>query len=291
MNAVNYSPFIQTVFDLNGQGEINKLTNPNVGADEAERVAKQLYSILTAKPTSTKRYQFPPTNSSYRDRCLHLIFEKSFAKDPDNIIAAAERLDPAQPSFYPLWKRVCWIQIPKATGAFFNHSVTKWTLCISVGTVIIVVLAVSYAITVELVNRNLVPLVINYAPIQAMRMWNSVAGVVDWIWENPLEILLLSCAIKCVPLFLPNGRIRNVIRQIDLWEIFVAQRDAVHYFILLECETKMIEVWDACKNLHYYFDRIAANGEKERQGVCKQRIYTIWKNEVIEKMRPQPIPI
>lgn len=136
MRTISPNSFISTViqnFDHSHSQNPNpiidwfecSLFNAHSSREDIDKSAQEILSKLNEviPITNKKRYKFRQLNP--RDELLKIMLEKSFDAAPAAVIRAAERENPSQGPFYPLWKRICWIKIPQNAAASLKNPFVK----------------------------------------------------------------------------------------------------------------------------------------------------------------------
>lgn len=292
MNSIQATDFINsTVFTYAAHksrrsGEIFQLMDPKNNPKQMEEIAKNMLpNLRIASSTSKTRYQFYGRESSYRKKCLKIIFEESFKVRPNDIIAAAEKID-SQP-IYPLWKRVSYIQIPKITGLIFQNQAVKIAICVSVYLLFATLSYSAYEKMTGVIASRAVPFIINNVSIKIIRLGNSIADAVDWLRTHHLRIFLSAWMLQYGLQRVPIPRLQELANRIDLWAIFTFHIQSVGNFIADEGWKRAEDVWISCNNLHFYFDRIAQKNDNKRLEIYKAKIGVIWEKLIDEKLKMQ----
>lgn len=268
----------------------DSLFNPEMTQTEVNNFAVGILADFRSSipRDDSKRYQFRPENPS--DALLKVIFEESFHYASQNVIQDAE---PIGGSFYPLWKRVCLIYIPKALGVFFENTLVK--IVISIATIYYSYKLGNVAVKEiqHTFSARVIPFFINNTPIFVTRSANRILNVIDWINQYKFSLLVGAFAIQKIILLGPNiPYFTAAIRTIDIWNIGLAlyRSPQTTFFFFFD---KFLEIVKFVRRnsalLAIFFCSIAKSAEEERLVISKAKSYAVWKKVIAEKIPKQRV--
>jgi len=266
------------------------LFNPQSNQVEVDNFAKGIlldFHFSTPKNDS-KRYQFRVLKAS--DELLKVIFEESFHHASQPVIRDAKCIEG---SFYPLWKRVCLIYIPKTLGTFFGSPLIKMAISIAV-------LYYTYKIgnsafkgmkhlfkgMEHLFIDKVIPFVINNTPITLIRSSNRILDAIDWVRQRKFKLLIGTFIIQKFILYGPNiPYFTATIRAINIWDIGWAlyrSPQTLFGFLISSGVSGAQFSWRNSNFLSAFFSSIAIKAESERLATSKSKSYAAWKKIITE---------
>lgn len=214
-------------------------------------------SYIETLHLNEKRYR----QNTEKEKILTQIFNQSFQHDSAAVITAAEKASGTAKSFYPKWKKICWIQLPKSSVDLFSNGFFKTTLMISA-------VALSIFLARQLFVDKGIPFIINQIP----RAGNAFKG---FIKEHSFIILSTLLTIKIIKMLPEIPYLSAAARAINVWKVFVIYS----FKIILEISIDSLRSysWHIIANVKQRFLRISENAEKDRLMICRQRSFSVWK--------------
>ncbi len=215
-----------------------------------------------------------------RDAVLTWVFNQSFQKNPGRIVATAESL--SNKIFYPKWKEVCLIQLPKVPADIFCNTYFKVALTASAIFVSIFSIYQAHARVSHLFAAKGIPFIINHVPVQAIRAGNAIIGAKEFVWRNYLPIIVVTWLTREGIRRLPEiPYLSAAARSIDLWQLynrFTSSPQTIFSFALGRSISIIGTVWNASQAIGQRFRKISSNAEKERNITHRQKSLGVWKN-------------
>lgn len=286
--------FIHTVIngyiDSGPKGNASSLTwvkeslfNPKSTQMEVDNYAEGILSDFRSSipRNDSKRYQFRVPKSS--DELLKVIFEESFYHSPQAVIRGAELIEG---SFYPLWKRVCLIHVPKILGTFLGSTLVK--LVISIATVYYSIIF-AFAGFVKMRHffiARVIPFYINNTPIAFIYSTNRILNGVDWARQNTLTLLFGAFVVQQIVIRGPTiPYLTAAIGAISFLNIVGAlyrSPQTLSGFVVKTALIGAILIWKNSNSLSTFFGSIAINAESECLAISKAKAYNVWKRVIAE---------
>jgi hypothetical protein len=215
-----------------------------------------------------------------RDSILTWIFNQSFQKNPGRVVACAENV--SKQVFYPKWKEVCLIQLPKVPADIFCNTYFKIALTISAIFVSVFSIYQAHARVSHLFAAKGIPFIINHVPVQVIRAGNAIIGAKEFIWKNPLKIIAAVWLTREGVRLLPEiPYLSAAARSIDLWQLykrFTSSPQTIFWFALESSISVIGSVWGTSQEIGQRFHKISSNVEKERNITYRQKSLRVWKN-------------
>jgi hypothetical protein len=242
---------------------IDDALNPASNLVDVEQRAQNILDHLQVATSPTRsRYQFEVL--SKREEVFQVIFNRVFEQNSNEIIAYAEALYPSRTFFYPQWKTVCLIQIPKTVADILDEDRVK-------GCLFVAMLVASFMIntgTVILITVGNIFLLMNI-PSRVMKfLIGYTIGRAILIYRLPEIPYITPCVRRIIsPLFflIPDFSAVTEIIQFHIVDIF--------FFTLQVCHQTI-----------YFLRGHAERAEEERVAICKAKTYEIWKSAVLANM-------
>jgi hypothetical protein len=237
---------------------------------------EELSSYISALALSEKRYS--ESTLFEREKILTRIFNQSFYNAPDKVIPVAEKI--TNKIFYSKWKKVCLIQLPKASADLFSNVVFKIALTVSTIAISVFLIYQVHAEVTHFVSARGIPFIINHVPVQIIRAGNKVIEAKEFIWKNSLKIIMATWLFRGA-----IGRLSEIpylsaaARAIDLWKvckILYGSPQTLFGFAISTSLGVIRSVWDTSQEISYQFRRISNHAEKERLMLCKQKSLEVW---------------
>lgn len=236
---------------------------------------------VNAFPTSSNRHR---PASSQEERVCKTFFAAALRKNPIGVIAAAEAA--AGRSFYPLWKRVTYIHIPKAIGYALSTRVVKVALVVSSAYFIVSsrYLQIGFNATLDMAARTLIYLV-NNSPTKVVRVFILAKDSLLWAQANSIAILASTLIAWAMVRVLPETPyLTATFKSLDrlMWRLYIPlvipQVDvAIFLFQMTFPPAKFI--WNGSDDTGRYFQRLAENGESDMLAVSKKCAYELFKEQ------------
>lgn len=215
-----------------------------------------------------------------RDRVLTWVFNRSFQRRPTRIVAAAEMV--SKQVFYPKWKKVCWIQLPKVPAGMFCNTYFKVALTASAIFVSIFSIYQVHARISELFAAKGIPFIINHVPIQVIQFGNTIMGAKDFIWRNRLKVIVVVWLTREGIRRLPEiPYLSAAARSIDIWKVctrLFSSPQTIFCFALGRSLSVIGSVWNASQEIGQRFRKVSSNAEKEREIAYRQKSLGVWKS-------------
>lgn len=254
---------------------------------EIESRAKDILGQLEKhNPRTDKtRYHFgqPATD---REKLLKLVFELSFRAQPDAITAAAEAIHPDQAVFYPTWKKVCWIQIPKLAANVLNHPLFKIALTVAAIYYSYQACYAAYEATVAFTARS-IPFIINNTPVVIFRAGNAVLDLKDWAYRNMWKILFYTWATQQVILIGPEiPHVTPVARSFSIWSalnIVYSSPQTIFSFAITKAWETATFTWSNCTELANSIKGRVDEANDARLATCRAKALDVWQTIMIEQ--------
>jgi hypothetical protein len=255
----------------------------NSSLDDVEQRAKGLLQEAQNLKVSTSSKRFRFEQATKREELLTLLFERSFKDNFSEITQDAQNLHPQKTAFYPRWKRICWIHIPKGTALFFGNIVVQ-----------LVVTAVSmyffwktgnkaYHQTVHFCSARALPFIINNTPIKIIRAGNVLLKGKDWVQANRYKILIGGYIGQFIVSNGPNiPYITSFIKSINIYNIIFGSQSTLFGFLLGQSFAILRFVPSQCSQVSLFFRDVAQRNEEERYAVCRQKSLEVWRTLIIQ---------
>lgn len=261
---------------------MTSLTENNPNIEEIERLAEE--SIKNSPIFAGKeRYQFSTLSMTNREIVFQTLFNCSFVNNADALIDAAENLKPGAVS-YPLWKRVCLIQIPTILSVAFDNPVTYLALFISTFVFGTAFVEAAYQSTSHFVMARALPFFINNAPLGVIQGINAAWGardrvfkVLQPIYDNWLPIclglLIAQIAVRNLP---DDSVIKRIVRVAVriLNFIFIRPDEAINFIPRIVWDTAFF-LPNRCAEIGSYFREVVRGNENDRMISCRKKVYDI----------------
>lgn len=272
--------------------------------DLSERLTKLVNTTLARLQLqngngNTKRYRFNQANA--RDKLLNILFENAFAQNPNRIVRGAEQAEDVPTVFYPKWKEVVWVKVPKNLGKVCKNPIFKVAVTVISVFVAYKNLKLAYNSTVNFTTGKLLPFVINNTPIQVMRAGNSVANgfmkVRGAVKNNRFTLLFYALVIKGVAHVLskklnalPENRrnlieakiltkTTNFIKKIPLDLVFFIlfpSTISATWFCVERSFRAGVSVWKMTDGLANHLQTLSVNNEHYRKELIRSKAYDVW---------------
>lgn len=217
-------------------------------------------------------------------KLLKLVFDLSFKAQPDAITTAAEAIHPDHAVFYPMWKKVCWIQIPKLAADVLDHPIVKVALTVAALYYSYQVCYAAYEATVALTARS-VPFIINNTPIAVFRAANVVLDMKDWVYKNMWKILFYTWASQQIILMGPEiPHVTPVARSFSIWSAYLmifSAPQTIASFAFNRAVGTAFFTWNNCTELANSMKGRVTETNDARLAICKAKALDVWQTIMI----------
>lgn len=240
-----------------------------------EENAEEVFAHI---PTWDIRYR--EENRFKRDAVLTWVFNQSFQKNPNKIIVAAEKV--SKQVFYPKWKEVCLIQLPKVSADIFCNTYFKAALSVSAIFVSIFSIYQAHTRVSQFFAAKGIPFIINHVPVQLIRSGNAIIEIKELIRKNSLNIIAITWLIREGIKKLPETPYLSVAaRSIDLWAVherLFSSPKSIFWFAFGRSISIIYNAWNISQETGQRFRKISNNSEKEKNIAYIQKSLGVWKN-------------
>ncbi|MGL5627353.1 MAG: hypothetical protein ACRDDW_07605 [Candidatus Rhabdochlamydia sp.] len=237
---------------------------------------EEISSYISTLALSEKRYR--QDASFEREKILTRIFNQSFCNAPDEVIPVAEKI--TNKIFYPKWKKVGLIQLPKASAALFSNVVFKIALTVSTIAISAFLIYQTHAEVKHFIAARGIPFVINHVPVQIIRAGNKIIEAKEFVWRHSLKIIMATWLFREGIGRLPEiPYLSAAARTIDLWKVYkilFSSPQTLFGFAISTSLNAISSVWNTSQEISHQFRRISNHAEKERLMLCKQKSLEVW---------------
>jgi len=217
---------------------------------------------------------------------MNMIFQRSIVHDFDLIFQRAKKVDPALECSYPLWKRVCYIKLPKIGSAFFGNRLIKLALSVTLVWGSMHLFLMAHEATTQLVAARAIPFLINHTSLQVIRAGNLFISRVEiaanWAFKKPFRTLFYAWLARKVALSLPCRipLLTATCEQINLFfvvdALFFAPQNIAR-FAFWEGFNLAVIGWRASRAISKSLKCFADTHQQKNTALCKEKIEKIWK--------------
>lgn len=224
--------------------------------------------------TSAKRYNAHV--QSDREKVVTWIFNQSFEQNAEGMIASAEKVQGQHEVFYPKWKKVCLIQLPKIPAKALTHPFLKVAIVVSVLAISIFAMYFAYTKLAALMAAKAVPFIVNNVPKQIFQIGELLSKAKDLVWKYSITIFAVTFLAQQIILnFIPPiPYLSAAMRAIDLWTmikfVFFAPQ-TIGTFLFFTALNMVRGVWNTCGELGARFKRMSSSADRDRLAICKQK--------------------
>lgn len=227
-------------------------------------------------PNATNKTRYKFENKTNRETALEYFFNRAFEKNAAAVIAAAEQ--EGKSTFYPKWKSVCWIEIPRIIGSVINHPVTKIALMVAATYHTWLVGLAAYRLTVQWTAPKLT-FIINNTPVQIIRLGNMAIDLTHYVRKSLFEILLYVSIARIILSYSPNNNF--VSRLVHRFEIsiliHILYAPITLFDFLFSSSVDVAEfTWINCTNVGLFIKGRAELADKERLAICREKALKVW---------------
>lgn len=250
--------------------------------DLVEQVAGE---ILQAYPQLTggdgTRYQFKA--SSQKNELIKCIFDKTFKRvthegTTERIIQLAESASSDNRAFYPKWKKIICINLPKYTGNVIDHPLFHIVASIVVIYATVVVVNASYVKIADLTARVWVPFIINNTPLCAIRIFNKSTDILFRMRKIALQVLWGCILVKWLVSKLEIPCVNQFLDRIDFWKILLAIPRSTTLFrhALDSAGEAFLFTNFVCRMLSARLENMAISNEHRQIAVSREKAFEVW---------------
>lgn len=246
--------------------------------ETAEAVAENLHSILY--PHSNTRHRLS-LSASKATEVFKSIFEVAFRENQDRIIENAQKISKKQ--FYPLWKRVCFIQIPLAVSGFFENKIVRIAITVAGIGLSIFSGYQLYEATKYFMAAKAIPFLINNTPTRIIRLFNATLDLLDRIQNNMFKTLVYYWVAREIVLMMPEiPYLTAVARTASIWAVFqffFFSPETVGWFLFNLSVNTLHFFWEGTENISTFFRDQGERAKGEFLATSKQAAYELWMRE------------
>jgi hypothetical protein len=279
---------------INTIGELTQTThymqtifNPNQSQNERSSI----------QPTSSKRYRF--TDSPQEDM-LVLLFTEAMDKNSEKVIQAAEK--DSQSTFYPKWKSLCLIDIPKKIHSICskNKIIQLALLCSSVPLALFATIKTfSYITDLTATSLPIIrPVIINNTPLILIKLFNKAQDARKclqvFLMKHTWKIFWINVGLDCITRKLPTeSYFKRIVKKLNIINNILYR---------LTCSS---EIWESTfslfknifvKIIWIYFNALdllkilAKSINHEKQIICAKKALNLWRTTIKNRLHPIQVP-
>jgi hypothetical protein len=218
------------------------------------------------------RYRFSPLEKSPIHKA---IFSVAVQRAPNEVIEAAEAAEGR--SFYPLWKRVTNIHLPRIIGNILKNPLFRGALAGASVSFIFIATIVAYLVTGHFVSRAFL-YIANNTPEKVIRVFNVVMSFLVNCYVRFIGVLFCVWAAKHIILLGPEiPYLTAAMKSIDS-SLFLTLAVPSHIvsFAFVCCCDAAIYISDGSERIGQVFLDFAKKGESEKLFLSKKHAYALW---------------
>lgn len=283
------NPMTSAILNTQYQSFFHRALDPLENSEEIEKLAtdilKELNNKTEGKPVS-KRYRFKHKTAfkTKREEALIALFHQTFAKNRVKIIEQAEKLHPSKKSFYPKWKSVCYITLPKIASRCIDSTLFKIAAVIFT---YVQAFRLSYG-AYQLIKNEMeksIPIIINYTPIQVLSLRDGLYNGYSTLKGSAYTIIGITVVAKGALTCLPKiPFITHVFQQItfnslfQIWRFLTPSPQSFMDFFLERTMGMYSFTTATCSHIANMIGRSAEEAEQDCFNRCKSKSLEVWKS-------------
>lgn len=215
-----------------------------------------------------------------KNAALDELFNRAFRANPNEVSSAAEWAIPARDPFYPRWKIVFCINIPKSGAEFFGSPFLKVATSIFLIYKTVQFLKEAYIYNKTLVDRAKVYLENNTSTKTKAIVFRARAIFSDcyqWVLKNRLRFFIYALIGKAILTNAPFDNVRRLGRRIDPWQILPDLFSMYNFFISFAFGVVSIG-WDASNQISSSLKALSDQSQQEKNKVSRKISYSLWRD-------------
>lgn len=212
---------------------------------------------------------------------LDALFSRAFRAKPNEVSSAAEWAIHSRAPFYPRWKTVVCINIPKSGAEFFRSPLLKVATSIFLIYKTVQFLKEAYTYNKMLVDRAKVYLENNTSvktKAIAFRARAIFSDCYQWVLKNRLRLFIYACIGRAVLTNAPFDSVRRLGRRIDPWQVLPDLFSMYNFFISFAFGIVSIG-WDASNQTSSSLKALSDQFQQEKNKVSRKISYSLWRDK------------
>lgn len=215
-----------------------------------------------------------------KNAALNEMFDTAFRERPNEVSLAAEWALPSREPFYPRWKTVVCINIPKSGAKFFRSSLLKLATSIFLIYKTVQFLKKAYAYNNTQVDRVKLYLEKNTSTKTKAIAFRAQAVFSDcyrWVLDNRLRLFIYALIGRAVLTNAPFEVVRRLGRRINPWQILPDLFSVYNFFLSFGFGIVSLG-GDASNQTSYSLKAISAQYQQERNRISRKISYSLWRD-------------
>ncbi len=216
-----------------------------------------------------------------KNTALNGLFDTAFRTKPNEISLAAEWALPSRDPFYPRWKTVVCINVPKAGAEFFRSPLLKLATSIFLVYKTVQFMKKAYAYNNTLVDRAIVYLEKNTSTKIKSIAFKTQAVFSDcyqWVLKNKLRFFIYGLIGKVILTNAPFDAVRRLGRRIDPLQILPDTLSMYNFFLSFGFGIVSLG-WNASNQISSSLKTLSNQSQQERNRVSRKISYSLWKDK------------
>lgn len=254
-----------------GPEEVVDLQEDDISENDLQAFLDEVY------PRIAERVVWP---AGEKNRHLDLLFNIAFLQKPNEVSSAAEWALPSRDPFYPRWKIVFCINIPKSGAEFFGSPLLKVATSIFLIYKTVQFLKEAYAYNKTLVDRAKVYLENNTSTKTkaiAFRARAIFSDCYQWVLNNRLRLFIYALIGKAILTNAPFDSVRRLGRRVDPWQILPDIFSMYNFFISFAFGIVSIG-WNAANQMSSSLKALSDQSQQERSKISRKISYSLWRD-------------
>lgn len=285
MQAVTH-PYIKTVIQSSGlpYEQIAPLVNGSLQGQELIEYANRLQNELLNQAnfkcrsydTSSKRFKLKAP--CIRDEILMEIFRRALSQNPLVIIKAAEQAEGVR--FYPNFKRIVYIDLPRGLGSIAQSRLTKGVILITVCILGFIALLRFY-VAIERHVAHLTLYLLRKSPLRIVKIANQIEKIRRWVWYHTNALFLPFFVAVSIINILPFHWMRDRANRAYFLVISLLIHNDPVSFIADQVTSVLPIVNECCNFLSEMGYASSLRAQTEKKSIEHARALAAWKSRWI----------
>jgi len=216
-----------------------------------------------------------------KNAALNELFDTAFRARPNEVSLAAEWAIPSRGPFYPRWKTIVCINVPKAGAEFFRSPLLKLATSIFLVYKTVQFMKKAYAYNNTLVDRAKLYLEKNTSTTTKSIVFKTQAVFSDcyqWVLKNRLRLFIYGLIGKALLTNAPFDAVRRLGRRIDPWQILPDVFSMYNFFLSFGFGIVSLG-WDASNQISSSLKTLSNQSQQERSRVSRKISYSLWRDK------------